>query len=133
MEVKVGQIHQIMVSIGIVIKMEKFNIEIMTKTKITSRIHQKVQSHQLEALDLHMVGRRNFQETQIGKTAGHLVTDQDHVTELQSMKEITRQVEAEAEKDHPTRDKAHQTKIRDQVHIGKAVQAQVTKGGQWKL
>jgi hypothetical protein len=105
----------------------------MTKTKITIRIHQKVQSHQLEALDLHMVGRKNFQETQIGKTAGHLVTDQDHVTELQNMQEITRQVEAEVKKDHPTRVKVHQTKIRDQVLIGKAVQAQVTKGGQWKL
>ncbi len=42
------------------------------------------------------------------------------------MKEITRQVEAEVTKDH-------QTKIRDQVYIGEAVQAQVTKGGQWKL
>ncbi len=133
MVVKVDQNHQIMVSIGIVIKIYKINIEILTKTKIISRTHQGAQDHRLEALDLHMVDQRNFQKTKIGKIAEHLVTGQDHVTELQSMKEITRQVEAEAEKDHPTRDKAHQTKIRDQVHIGKAVQAQVTKGGLWKL
>jgi hypothetical protein len=106
----------------------------MTKIKNTNQIHQGVPSHQQEAFDHHhMGGQRNFQETQIGKIAGHLVTDQDHVTELQNMKEITSQVEAEVKKYHPTRDKVHQTKIRDQVHIGKAVQAQVTKGGQWKL
>ncbi len=62
-----------------------------------------------------------------------MVTGQDHVTELQNMQEITRQVEAEVKKDRSTKDKAHQTKIRDQAHIGKAVQAQVTKGGLWKL
>ncbi len=105
----------------------------MTKTKIASRIHQGVQRHRLEALDLHIVGQGNFQETKIGKIAEILVIDQDHVTELQNMKEITRQVEAEVKKDHPTRDKFHQTKIRDQVHIGNAVQAKVTKEGQWKL
>ncbi len=105
----------------------------MTKTKIISRTHQGVQDHRLEALDLHMVGQRNFQETQIGKIAGHFATDQDHVTELQSMKDITRQVEAEVKKDRSTRNKAHQTKTRDQGHIEKAVQAQVTKGGQWEL
>ncbi len=99
MEVKVGQSHQIMVSIGIVTKMEKIITKIMTKTKITSQIHQGAQSHQQEAFDHHhMGGQRNFQETQIGKIAGHLVTDQDHVTELQSMKEITRQVEQKSRK-----------------------------------
>ncbi len=101
----------------------------MSKTKITNRIHQGVQDHRLEALDLHMVGQRNFQKTEIGKIAEDLVTDQDHVTELQSMEEITRQVEAEVKKDRSTKDKAHQTKIRDQAHIGKSVQAQVTRGG----
>ncbi len=133
MVVKVGLTHQTMVSLGIVIKMQKIKIEIMTKTKIISRTHQGAQDHRLEALDLHMVDQRNFQKTKFGKIAGHLVTDQDHVTELQSMKEITRQVEAEVEKDHPTKDKALQTEKRDQAHTGKAVQAQVTKGGQWKL
>jgi hypothetical protein len=84
-------------------------------------------------IDLHMVSQGSFRKTKIGKIAEHLVTDQDHVTELQNMQEITRQVEAEVKKDRPTRDKVHQIKIRDQVNIGKAVQAQVTKGGQWKL
>ncbi len=105
----------------------------MTKTKITNRTHQGAQDHRLEALDLHMVNQRNFQRTKIGKIAEDMVTGQDHVTELQNMQEITRQVEAEVKKDRSTRDKAHQTKTRDQGHIEKAVQAQVTKGGQWKL
>ncbi len=59
--------------------------------------------------------------------------DPTHATDLQNMQEITKQVAAEVKKDRHTRDKVHQTKIRDQVHMGKAVQAQVTKGGQWKL
>ncbi len=55
----------------------------MTKTKIISRTHQGVQDHQQEAFDHHhMGGQRNFQKTEIGKIAEHLVTDQDHVTEL---------------------------------------------------
>ncbi len=57
-----------------------------------------------------MVGQGNFQETKIEKIAEHLETDQDHVTELQNMQEITRQVETEVKKDRSTRDKAHQTK-----------------------
>ncbi len=122
-----------MISIETVVKMIKIDTEIMTKIKNTNRTHQGVQDHRLEALDLHMVDQRNFQKTKIGKIAEHMVTGQDHVAELQNMQEITRQVEAEVKKDRSTRDKAHQTKTRDQVHIEKAVQAQVTKGGLWKL
>ncbi len=65
MVVKVGQVHQIMVSIETVVKMIKIDTEIMTKIKNTNRTHQGVQDHRLEALDLHMVDQRNFQKTKI--------------------------------------------------------------------
>ncbi len=108
----------------------------MTKTKITSRIHQGAQGHQQEAFDHHhMVSQRNFQETEIGKIAEHLVTDQEHVTDRHTTKKIEDRIEAKVERDLRTRIKDQIARIKEEIqdHIEGAVQAQVMKEGLLKL
>ncbi len=107
----------------------------MTKTKITSQIHQGAQSHQQEAFDHHhMVSQRIFRTRESGKIA-NLVIGRVHVTDHLTMKEITRQVEAKVKTDLHTsiRDQIARIKKEIQDHIKGAVQAQVTKGGLLKL
>ncbi len=135
MVVKVGQIHQIMVSMVTVTKMWKTNIKVMTEIKITTRIHQGVPNHQQEAFDHHhMVGQRIFHTIRIEKIA-KLVIGQAHVTDHHTMKEKIKKVEAKVKTDHHTRIRDHQArrKTKDQDRIGEAAQAQVMKEGQLKL
>ncbi len=107
----------------------------MTKTKITNRIHQGIQSHQQEAFDHHhMVSQRIFHTRRNGKIA-NLVIGQVHVTDHLTMKEKIKKVEAKVKTDHRTsiRDQIARIKEEIQDHIKGAVQAQVTKGGLLKL
>ncbi len=106
----------------------------MTKTKITSRIHQGAQSHQQEAFNQHLGGQRIFRTRENGKIA-NLVIGQVHVTDHLTMKERTKKVEAKVKTDHrtSTRDQLARIKKEIQDHIGGAAKEQVTKGGLLKL
>ncbi len=103
----------------------------MTKTKITSRIHQGARSHRLEALDHHMVSQRIFHTIRNGKKT-KLVIGQAHVTDHHTVKVEIKKVEAKVKTDHRTSIRDQLARIKEE-HIGGAAKVQVMKEGLLKL